>query len=189
MRLLRHASDGDFELVTFDSDPPPYAILSHTWGKGQEVTYDEFIAGEGRDKPGFDKIRFCGERAACDGIEHFWVDTCCIDKASSAELSESINSMYRWYQEAEICYAFIEDWSLGLDWADLCPIMPDDDLETFDKLYIGSDVPCEDDSDDTSEQPGSTRFESSAIETSGSETQSELSVEQRERSQIQNLPL
>ena len=41
------------------------------------------------------------------------VDTCCIDKSSSAELTESINSMYRWYQEAAICYAYLFDVQSG----------------------------------------------------------------------------
>lgn len=35
--------------------------------------------------------------------------SCCIDKTSTAELSESINSMFRWYQKAKICYAYLED--------------------------------------------------------------------------------
>ena len=36
-------------------------------------------------------------------------DLCCIDKTSSAELSEAINSMYRWYQESGVCYAYLAD--------------------------------------------------------------------------------
>ncbi|KAL5905981.1 hypothetical protein ACKVV1_010394 [Pyricularia oryzae] len=31
-------------------------------------------------------------------IPYVWVDICCIDKTSSAELSEAINSMFRWYE-------------------------------------------------------------------------------------------
>jgi hypothetical protein len=78
MRLLRRKSDGDFELVPFSTDDlPPYAILSHTWTDGEEVTYDELVAGAGKGKAGYAKIRFCGERAAQDGIQYFWVDTCC----------------------------------------------------------------------------------------------------------------
>jgi hypothetical protein len=56
-----------------------------------------------KDKAGYEKIRFCGQQAAKDGIHHFWVDSCCIDKSSSAELTEAINSMFRWYQEADKC--------------------------------------------------------------------------------------
>lgn len=34
---------------------------------------------------------------------------CCIDKTSTAELSEAINSMYRWYQKAQVCYVYLAD--------------------------------------------------------------------------------
>jgi hypothetical protein len=51
MRLLKQRlRNGGFELVSFyDDDPPPYAILSHTWTEGQEVTYDELVSGAGKD--------------------------------------------------------------------------------------------------------------------------------------------
>jgi hypothetical protein len=112
MRLLKSllASGGGFELTSFSDDlAPPYAILSHTWTDGQEVTYNELLAGAGADKPGYAKIRFCGERAAADGLEYFWVDTCCIDKSKSDELSTAINSMFRWYQRAVKCYVYLTD--------------------------------------------------------------------------------
>jgi hypothetical protein len=112
MRLLKRLPAGDgFELESFDNDnlTPPYAILSHTWTKGQEVTYNELLAGTGAVKPGYAKICFCGDQAAKDGLEYFWVDTCCIDKSSSAELSEAINSMYNWYENATKCYAYLSD--------------------------------------------------------------------------------
>jgi hypothetical protein len=82
MRLLRRlpGGSGGFELMSFSDDlAPPYAILSHTWMDGQEVTYDELLAGTGADKRGYAKICFCGERAAADGLEYFWVDTCCLN--------------------------------------------------------------------------------------------------------------
>jgi hypothetical protein len=110
MRLLTRLSSGDFELVSFnDENPPPYAILSHTWTEGEEVTYNELVAGTGKDKTGYDKIRFCGRRAAADGLQYFWVDTCCIDKSNSQELSAAINSMFRWYQRASKCYVYLSD--------------------------------------------------------------------------------
>lgn len=110
MRLLKRLLGGDFELISFnDDDTPPYAILSHTWTEGQEVTYNELVAGTGKDKTGYAKIRFCGERAAADGLQYFWVDTCCIDKSTSDELSTAINSMFRWYQRASRCYVFLSD--------------------------------------------------------------------------------
>ncbi|EUC43035.1 hypothetical protein COCMIDRAFT_7446 [Bipolaris oryzae ATCC 44560] len=55
-------------------------------------------------KPSYKKIRFCGEQAQQDGLQYFWVDTCCIDKLDQAELSLSIQSMFRWYQNATKCY-------------------------------------------------------------------------------------
>jgi hypothetical protein len=111
MRLLKSRSaGGGFELTCFSDDlAPPYAILSHTWTDGQEVTYSELLAGTGADKRGYAKIRFCGERAAADGLEYFWVDTCCIDKSKSDELSTAINSMFRWYQRAVKCYVYLTD--------------------------------------------------------------------------------
>ena len=78
MRLLRRKSDDGFELVTFKpNNPPPYAILSHTWIEGEEVTYGELVAGTGTNKAGYNKIHFCEEKAAADNLQYFWVDTCC----------------------------------------------------------------------------------------------------------------
>jgi hypothetical protein len=114
MRLLKRLpGDAGFELITFDDDTtPPYAILSHTWIGGQEVTYEELLAGTGTNKSGYAKLRFCGERAAADSLEYLWVDTCCIDKATSVELSTAINSMFRWYQRATKCYVYLSDVSV-----------------------------------------------------------------------------
>jgi hypothetical protein len=109
MRLLRHKSNDDFELATFNTDDlPPYAILSHTWTDA-EVTYDELVAGTGKSKAGYDKIRFCGKRAAADNLQYFWVDTCCIDKSINQELQTAINSMFHWYQRASKCYVYLSD--------------------------------------------------------------------------------
>ncbi|KAH8695884.1 hypothetical protein GQ44DRAFT_744463 [Phaeosphaeriaceae sp. PMI808] len=52
---------------------------------------------------------FCGDQAKKDGLEYFWVDSCCVDKTSSAELSDAINSMFRWYQNAAKCYVYLSD--------------------------------------------------------------------------------
>jgi hypothetical protein len=111
MRLLRIEGEDRFSLVEFTGeDVPPYAILSHTWGPDhEEVTYQDMIHNTGIDKAGYEKIRFCGQHALKDGLRHFWVDTCCIDKSSSAELTESINSMFRWYQTAVVCYVTLQD--------------------------------------------------------------------------------
>jgi hypothetical protein len=110
MRLLKRSPNGDFELTSFNTDDPPlYAILSHTWTEGQEVTYGELVAGTGKEKAGYAKIRFCVEKAAKDGLQYSWVDTCCIDKSTSDELSTAINSMFRWYQRASKCYVYLSD--------------------------------------------------------------------------------
>ncbi|KAI0114015.1 heterokaryon incompatibility protein-domain-containing protein [Nemania sp. FL0031] len=86
---------------------PPYAILSHKWGE-EEVTFKDMIKGIAKGLKGYQKISECCKLAALDGFE-YWIDTCCIDKRSSAELSEAINSMFRWYQESMVCYAYLED--------------------------------------------------------------------------------
>jgi hypothetical protein len=112
MRLLRRLSDrDDFILGEYVGNSiPPYAILSHTWGMdNDEVTFKDVMKRRGKDKPGYRKLKFCSEQAAKDNLHFFWVDTCCIDKTSSAELSEAINSMFRWYQEAEKCYVLLSD--------------------------------------------------------------------------------
>jgi len=123
IRLLEHTLSGAFRLVSVnDEDPPPYAILSHTWTEGQEVTYHDLVEGTGEDKSGYEKIRFCGRQAAADGLRHFWVDTCCINKSAGVELSTAINSMFRWYQRASKCYVYLTD-----------VVVPDEvaDAETF----------------------------------------------------------
>ena len=115
MRLLEILPSGDFRLTPklYDNKIPQYAILSHTWGdESQEVTFEDMVNGSGWHKAGYEKIRFCGEQARRDGLKYFWVDTCCIDKSSSAELAEAINSMFRWYSDAAKCYVYLSDVSV-----------------------------------------------------------------------------
>ena len=114
MRLLERKSNGEFSLTKdFIGNIPAYAILSHTWGNDdQEVTFKDMNEGSGKSKAGYQKIRFCGEQAAHDGFRYFWVDTCCIDKSNNAELSEALNSMYRWYRDAAKCYVYLADVSI-----------------------------------------------------------------------------
>jgi hypothetical protein len=111
MRLLKRNDSGELSLTEFYGNQiPPYAILSHTWGpNGQEVTFKDIIDAIGKDKTGYIKLQFCADQATRDGLHYFWVDTCCIDKSSSAELTESINSMFRWYREAAKCYVYLSD--------------------------------------------------------------------------------
>ncbi|KAK1498329.1 HET domain-containing protein [Colletotrichum tamarilloi] len=89
-----------------------YAILLHTWESG-EVSFQEMsstaVASTTKSKAGFDKVAKTCEIAQEKGLGYAWIDTCCIDKSSSAELSEAINSMFRWYQEAKVCLVFLSD--------------------------------------------------------------------------------
>jgi Heterokaryon incompatibility protein (HET) len=120
MRLINTST---FQLSEFyDSEIPKYAILSHTWGN-EEVSYQEWCTRAFRNKAaGYAKIyNFC---LICqgDGYEWAWTDTCCIDKTSSAELSEAINSMYRWY-DRKVCYAYLVD------------VPSSDDIEAEDSAF------------------------------------------------------
>ncbi|TAQ90762.1 hypothetical protein B7494_g955, partial [Chlorociboria aeruginascens] len=110
MRLLHYNNDGDFSRSEFfEGDiPKKYAILSHRWG-AEEVTFKDLTDGTSKGKAGYGKIQFCGEQARRDGLEYFWVDTCCIDKTNAVELAEAINSMFRWYQGATKCYVYLPD--------------------------------------------------------------------------------
>ncbi|KAF2995862.1 hypothetical protein E8E13_003647 [Curvularia kusanoi] len=127
MRLLE-TTDGRTYRLTEDylhqSQVPAYAILSHTWTEGHEVTFDDIHKDERSKyrklrsslqlrphfrKKGYDKLRFCAKQAKRDGLRYFWVDTCCIDKSNSPELQRAINSMFQWYQNATKCYVFLSD--------------------------------------------------------------------------------
>jgi hypothetical protein len=111
MRLLRYEDDGRLTITSFENGAiPPYAILSHTWGPdAEEVTLADLAQGGGMHKRGYKKICFCGEQAKQDGLQYFWVDTCCINKTDKAELSHAIQSMFRWYQNARKCYVYLSD--------------------------------------------------------------------------------
>ncbi|KAF3762475.1 HET-domain-containing protein, partial [Cryphonectria parasitica EP155] len=105
---------------------PPYAILSHTWDPtpDNEVLFSDFSSsaeascGErvpleqqpsARLKRSWRKVELTCAQALCDGYAWVWIDTCCIDKSSSSELSEAINSMYAWYRDSGVCYAYLSD--------------------------------------------------------------------------------
>ena len=112
MRLLERNPTGDLVLKKFiGTNIPAYAILSHTWAE-EEVTLQEAESGVGKNKDGWKKIAFCAKQAHADGLRYIWVDTCCIDKKDAVELSEAINSMFRWYQQAARCYVYLLDVSL-----------------------------------------------------------------------------
>ncbi|KAM0433857.1 hypothetical protein ACHAPT_003800 [Fusarium lateritium] len=87
-----------------------YAILSHRW-EDDEVLFQDVMQGTASQKKGYQKVdKFC-LLAKKEGFRYVWIDTCCIDKSSSSELSEAINSMYRWYQQADTCFAYLNDCS------------------------------------------------------------------------------
>ncbi|KAF7549963.1 hypothetical protein G7Z17_g6029 [Cylindrodendrum hubeiense] len=123
MRLL-HTKEA--KLCEFQANWPPYAILSHRWGD-EEVTLQDVQALRGSwaaldddeenalitskitSKKGFNKLAKSAELARRNGFDYIWADTCCIDKTNSAELTEAINSMYQWYEAADVCYAYLVD--------------------------------------------------------------------------------
>jgi hypothetical protein len=106
MRLINTTT---FELHEFlGEDIPQYAILSHTWRDGEVIfaDYTHWTAEELRAHP---KIGGTCAEARRHELEYVWVDTVCIDKSSSAELSEAINSMFNWYRDSEICFVYLDD--------------------------------------------------------------------------------
>ena len=112
MRLLKREPNGELVLTQHnDRNVPLYAILAHTWGE-EEVTFQDVEAGTGKSKAGWEKIDFCAAQAAADGLQYFWVDTCCINKKNAVELAQGMNSMFSWYQRAEKCYVFLSDVSV-----------------------------------------------------------------------------
>jgi hypothetical protein len=106
MRLLNTETFtlGEF----FGENIPPYAILSHRW-EAEEVTFRDLNDGNGPGLAGYSKILGLCTQAKKDSLDWAWIDTCCIDKSSSAELSEAINSMFKWYRNAHVCYAYLSD--------------------------------------------------------------------------------
>lgn len=105
MRLLNVYTK---QLEEFPDNVPKYAILSHTWGQ-DEVVFQDLSNPSHKQKSGYAKIEGCCRQAIDDRYNYVWVDTCCIDKSSSTELSEAINSMFKWYKSAEICYVYLVD--------------------------------------------------------------------------------
>lgn len=96
-----------------DATATAYAILSHRWGKDEdEVSYDDMTSGDPTSKKGYSKLLQCCKQAQSEGLGYVWVDTCCIDKRSSAELSEAITSMYTYYERSTVCYTYLDDVSI-----------------------------------------------------------------------------
>ncbi|KAI0439767.1 HET-domain-containing protein [Xylaria telfairii] len=115
MRLLRTNPQTTGKLTLVERTPKQmiglrYAILSHVWEEN-EIIFEHIIYGSEHDgsTTSRNKVYKACERAARDGHQYIWIDTCCIDKRSSAELSEAINSMFAWYHDAVACYAYLND--------------------------------------------------------------------------------
>ncbi|KAF8454088.1 heterokaryon incompatibility protein-domain-containing protein [Kalaharituber pfeilii] len=122
MRLINTKT---YALERFRKPPQEYAILSHTWGD-HEINLQKFVQWvaaqkkaskeekkggltDEEEKQGLEKIlQFC-KLARLDGFQYAWIDTCCIDKTNPTELSESLNSMYQWYQDSSVCYTYLVD--------------------------------------------------------------------------------
>ncbi|KAK3312934.1 heterokaryon incompatibility protein-domain-containing protein, partial [Apodospora peruviana] len=95
--------------LEFVANPKDYAILSHTW-EHEEVTFEDIKNLElAKTKAGWDKIEQTCRLAVDWNLQYAWVDTCCIDKSSSAELSEAINSMFQWYKQSTVCFVYLSD--------------------------------------------------------------------------------
>ena len=107
MHLLNARTRGLEHFV--GSNIPRYAILSHTWGDDEVSMQDLTNGPDLGSKAGYAKIEYTCDQALRDELSYAWVDCCCIDRTSSTELSEAINSMFRWYARAAKCYAYLPD--------------------------------------------------------------------------------
>lgn len=96
----------------FDDSIPPYAVLSHRWSN-TEVSFEDFPVARARNGTEFQKIARCCALAQHRRQDWVWIDTCCIDKRSSAEISEAINSMWGWYLDSRECYVCLNDVEVG----------------------------------------------------------------------------
>ncbi|KAF2636030.1 HET-domain-containing protein [Massarina eburnea CBS 473.64] len=99
---------------------PEYGILSHTWDS-KEVSYQDYVALQdltglsNHSTPAIEKILGTCAEAKKDSLKYVWIDSCCINKESSAELTEAINSMYKWYKKSKRCYVYLSDFKLDVE--------------------------------------------------------------------------
>ncbi|KIO03769.1 hypothetical protein M404DRAFT_144765, partial [Pisolithus tinctorius Marx 270] len=87
----------------------PYAILSHAWRIGETLHFHEIGTESVRIQPGYEKVEMCCELARQDGLDYVWIDTCCADANTSAGQTEKAISAYTWYQQAQVCYTYLDD--------------------------------------------------------------------------------
>ena len=89
-----------------------WIMFSHTW-EGKEPTFWDVNLVDSvwkLDKsPLNEKLRQFCQTAREDGYRWAWSDTCCIDKGTSAILSQSLTSMYSWYEEAAETLVYLAD--------------------------------------------------------------------------------
>ena len=108
MRLLNVYT---LEFGEYSEDVPKYAIASHRWKAGIEATIKDVRNKRNTDKDGYGKVdgfaKYVRENM-CD-VEWLWIDTCCVNQDSSQEVTEAVNSMFRWYSNAEVCFAYLAD--------------------------------------------------------------------------------
>ncbi|KAK5701876.1 hypothetical protein LTR97_004694 [Elasticomyces elasticus] len=113
MRLLNTTTLEFEEFFDTEQIRSQYSILSHCWSqdpKNLEVTHQAYLSKTyDENGAGYQKIRRCCELSRERGFEYTWIDTCCVDKTSSAELSETINSMFAWYRDSAECFVFMDD--------------------------------------------------------------------------------
>ncbi|KAI1786213.1 HET-domain-containing protein [Ganoderma leucocontextum] len=95
--------------VSFVTNPPRLSSLA---GGQPETSPPPSIWDDPELSP---KIREACAIARVSGFRYIWIDSCCIDKSSSSELSEAINSMHLWYAKAALCYAYLADVPAGED--------------------------------------------------------------------------
>ena len=130
MRLL-NASTYELQEFRYTQSRPKYAILSHRWS-ADEVTFGASTASELLDldiqSQPLDKIRGTCRQALEDGLDWVWIDSYCIDKTGTEELSRSIRSMFAWYSEAVVCYTYLVDVEAR-----------EDGIPTFKKIYSDQD--------------------------------------------------
>lgn len=117
MRLLEVKEDGTLSFTDkLYNNLPPYAILSHTCGRdADEVYYKDVLKDRAKAKLGYKKLELCAELALRHGLRHFWIDTCCIKQGDSSEVSEAVNSMFRWYRDSAVCYVYLADVAIPVD--------------------------------------------------------------------------
>lgn len=115
MRLIDTESLDMRNEVDLDApNRPEYVVLSHTWGK-DELSLQDFERGVKRDSQGWRKVEECCRLARERAIRYAWIDTVCIDKTNPMELTEAIQSMFRWYEGAQVCLAYLSDFAASAE--------------------------------------------------------------------------